>query len=120
MRYDRDWRPRYDDGLDHRRRWQSRRGAGRRYDAEFYGVRPGLAGAWGLPPLSWSAGMPGMEMGGFGAYPLMAPGHPPRPARIPPERSPAYGRGADRELRRRAERLGYDAGFRVRPRQKRD
>lgn len=94
---------------------------GPRYDAEYGMGGPFPAGGWYGPmgPMGWAAWAPGMEFWpapwGAGNY---APA-PPRTRREPPRRSPAYGRGGDRTLRRWAERYGYDLEYTIPPRGRR-
>ena len=120
-RYGRDYGPgRYgrDDPPDRGRR----RARGYDPDFAFGGYPPGAgpydATGWapyaftpfGWDPMlgwaGWGAGMGYVPPGGFREEP--------RP--VPPRRSPMYGRGGDRALRRWAERYGYDFEYTIRPR----
>ena len=58
--------------------------------------------AWSVPPAygPWGGGGPGYD----------------RPPRVPPRRSPTYGRGGDRALRAWADRYGYDVEYSIPPR----
>jgi hypothetical protein len=80
---------------------------------------PGDAGypsaRWGWGPIGWA----GTDMVGMGLWPG-AGGPRGETGREPPRRDPresrAYGRGGDRELRRWAQRYGYDFDHTIRPR----
>jgi hypothetical protein len=63
---------------------------------------PPFAPAWGMDPATgWMGWTPG-------------PLRDERP-RVPPHRSPTYGRGGDRALLRWAERYGYDVEYTMHP-----
>jgi hypothetical protein len=97
------------------------RGFGRgRYDAPYAGLGPDyepvpfpfvpfgydpMMGpmAWSVPPAY------GPWTGGAGRGPDRGP-------RVPPRRSPTYGRGGDRALRAWADRYGYDVEYSIPPR----
>jgi hypothetical protein len=82
--------------------------------------RQGLGAEFGPPlpfpfvPFGYD---PVMGQTAWPPYPYhgVAPGHD-RDDRVPPRRSPAYGRGGDRALRAWAERYGYDVEFSIPPR----
>jgi hypothetical protein len=69
--------------------------------------------------MGWAGWGPGLEYWPYAPGPAYGFGGEYRPPRRPPERSPSYGRAADREVRRWAERRGYDAGYRIPPRLRR-
>jgi hypothetical protein len=58
----------------------------------------------------WNSGYAGSPYRGYG-------GGYDHAYRRPPERSPAYGQGGDREVRQWARHHGYDEGFQVSPNQ---
>jgi hypothetical protein len=105
-----------------RRRDYDREWRNSRYDTQFLGPHAGRP-AWGYPgfipgampffppfgPLGW-----GMDpaTGWMGWTPGPYRDEPPR---VPPRRSPAYGRGGDRELMRWAEHHGYDVEYTMHP-----
>jgi hypothetical protein len=101
---------------DYDRNYRSDRDRGRGGYPPAYG-NMGAAngfGYWNTPYGYWGggydAGYRGRGSAGYGAdygYDRMY--------RRPPEDSPAYGRGGDREVQRWATRHGYDAGFTIEP-----
>lgn len=116
--YDREWRGHGREG----RRPPYDRGYRAYDDGPFPRRGPGPDGgpydATGWAPFAFSPfGFdPTLGWAGWGAGTGYVPPPPPDPRRVPPRRSPAYGRGGDRELRRWAERYGYDVEYTIRPR----
>ena len=85
-----------DYGRDFPQRWISR-GGGRDFEPGWH------------EHMSWSRPYGGRQYGRDFGYDWQF--------RRTPERSPAYGRGGDREVRRWAREHGYDEGFEIRPRE---
>jgi hypothetical protein len=69
----------------------------------------GYGGGWTDRNERWDR--PARDRGGFRGYSYDYE------YRRPPEQSPAYGRQGDREVRRWANRYGYDEGFEINPNQ---
>ncbi|MEW5930082.1 MAG: hypothetical protein AB1941_21715 [Gemmatimonadota bacterium] len=92
----------------------------RRYDGmdhSLAGNAPYVDRAWYGGPWAWA---PYVGMGTWTSAPFPPRGYPAdgldRERRVPPEESPAYGRGGDRMVRQWARRYGYDFEYRIPPR----
>jgi len=96
------------------------RGPGR-YDRGYQGAPPrpdhGPPVPFPFVPFGWDPMMGPMAwpMLPYGAEGAPGPRYD-RGYRVPPRRSPAYGRGGDRALRAWADRYGYDVEFSIPPR----
>lgn len=77
------------------------------YDRSYYG---GYGRAYGRAYEGAYGGYYGRGYGGYGYE---------RDYRVAPERSPTYGTGGDRAVRRYARSHGYDAGYPIQPHQER-
>jgi len=87
-----------------------------RYGTPFPGAAGFSSARWGWGPIGWAGWGPGMEFWPYADVPAYGMPTGRRTPRRRPEQSPTYGSSGDREVRRWAQRYGYDMGYTIRPR----